>query len=75
MNSAMNTGKHCLKRAMMLWVLCLRDFGVSNNAKGNVSTKNVAMAATAIAILETPKSRVTSRNSENTTNTTTERNA
>lgn len=44
MNSAMNTGKHCLNRVMMLCVLCLRDFGVSSNAKGNVSTKNVAMA-------------------------------
>ena len=71
----MNRGKHCLNSSTMLPKFHRFDFGVSNMASGNVSTMKVANAATAMTTHDTARLRVISRHSENTTSTTTERNA
>ena len=75
MNSATNSGKHCLKRVATLDRLARRDFGVSNSVSGSVRNRNVATATTAMMTHAIGRLRVTSSAKLNTNSTVSERNA
>ena len=64
-----------MKSATTLSKLARADVGVSQIARGKVSTMNETPAAMAIAMQETLTLRVINSTTENTTSTSTERNA